>query len=394
MSRARVKILKSELWDNDIPALCMICGEAPAQTRHEFMARHVFFPLNLLGIIGQYITPKKMPMSVACCNDCKAGYLNEVNMGLIWQVVRTLALFYFIFAVATQTNNLPKAIIPPVVVFLIVVILETFYFWTIGKKSAVRCAAMDEGTVSLELPNGKWTVAYTTYKREKNQHRKATKAPIHDAPAPIPDSDGSSDTPPPPAQTPTISSAFSSGTGDAPDFRGIAFEGAEVAHIPAGLSQLLAAIKSDDSDRLEKAIKEGGDLNETLPNGMNALHIAAISGSMQMVSFLLGKGLPVNSVMGNGLTAMHLAVQANNQSVVGLLLARKGNPNQANADGRTPLHWCAAVADERLDPNNRYKMANVLVKGGGDINAKDKNGKTPADLAREAGDPKVAEAFS
>ncbi len=389
MSRARVKILKTELADNDIPALCMICGEAPAQTRHEYTARHVFFPLNLLGIIGHYLTPKKMPMSVACCNACKGGYLNEVNMGTVWQLARTATLLYLVFVFATKTDALPKALIPAVVVFLIVIILETFYFWTIGKKSAVRCAAMDEGTVSLELPNGKWTVAYTTYKREKNQHRKATQAPIHDTP-----SDSASDAPPPSAQTPTISSAFTSGTGDAPDFRGIAFEGAELAHIPAGLSELLMAIKSDDSDRLEKALKDGGDLNETLPNGLNALHIAAISGSMQMVSFLLGKGLPVNSTAGNGLTAMHLAVQANNQSVVGLLLARKGNPTQANADGRTPLHWCAAVSDERLDPNNRYKMAVVLVKGGGDIAAQDKNGKTPADLAREAGDPKVAEAFS
>lgn len=393
MSRARVKLLKSELWDNDIPALCMICGEAPAQTRHEWMARHVFFPLSLMGIVGEYITPKKMPMSVACCNDCKGGFLNEVNMNLVWGVLRTLVMVYFAVVLATKSSELPKSIIPPVVVGLIVFILSTFYFWTVGKKSAVRCATMDEGTVSLELPNGKWGVAYTTYKREKNQKRKATQAPIHDAGPPLPDN-GGSDVPPPPAATPTIHSAFASGTGDAPNFRGIAFEGSDQAQIPSDLSPLLAAIKSDDSDRLEKALKDGGDLNEKLPNGMNALHIAAISGGMQMASFLLGKGLAVNSEMGNGLTAMHLAVQANNQSIVGLLLARKGDPNHANADGRTPLHWCAAVADDRLDPNNRFKMANVLVKGGGNINATDKNGKTPAQLATEAGDPKVAEAFS
>lgn len=392
MARATVKILKTELYDNDIPALCMICGEAPAQTRHEYVARHVFFPLNLMGLVGQYITPKKIPTSVACCNDCKTGYLNEVNMGLVWQIARSLVMFYFVFVVATQTSTLPKSLVPPVVVGLIVFILDTFYFWTIGKKSAVRCAAMDDGTVSLELPNGTWGVAYTTYKREKNQKRKATQAPIHDTPPPL--ADNGSDTPLPPAQAPTIHSAFTTANVDAPDFRGIAFEGSELAHIPTELSPILAAIKSDDSDRLEKALKDGGDLNETLSNGMNALHIAAISGSMQMVSFLLGKGIPVNSVMGNGLTAMHLAVQANNQSVVGLLLARKGDPNHANVDGRTSLHWCAAVADERLDPNNRYKMANVLVKGGGDINAKDKNGKTPSELARDAGDPKVSDALA
>ena len=98
--------------------------------------------------------------------------------------------------------------------------------------------------------------------------------------------------------------------------------------------------------------------------------------------------------MANGLTAMHLAVQANNQNMVGLLLAKKGDPNHPNKEGRTPLHWCAAVADDRLDPNNRYKMANVLLRGGGDINAKDKDGNTPADLAKKTGDAKMVEVFS
>lgn len=391
MSRSRVKILKTELWDNDIPALCMICGEEPAQTRHEMMARHVFFPLNLLGIIGQYATPKKMPMSVACCNKCKAGYLNEVNMQMIWQSLRTLALVFFIYTFTVKMDAMPKALLPPVIFAAIVVILEFVYFAAIGNKSAVRVAKMDEGTVSLDLPAGKWAVAYTTYKREKNQKRKATQAPIHDSPPPT----GGDSAPPPPAGTPTISQAAAFGAvGDAPDFRGIAFEGSEQAQVPSELSPLLMAIKLDDSDKLEKAIKDGGDLNEKLANGMNALHIAALGGGMQMAMFLLGKGIPVNSEMGNGLTPLHLAVQANNQSLVGMLLAKKADPNHANADGRTPLHWCAAVADDRLDPNNRYKMANILVKGGGDINAKDKNGKTPADLAKEAGDPKVAEAFS
>lgn len=381
---SRVKLLKTELWDNDIPALCMICGENDAQTKHEMTAKYVFFPLNLLGIVGQLITPKKMPMAVACCNECKGGYLNEVNMGIIWQCLRTAILVGFFLTFTVYSSSLPKSLLPPFLFAVIVIILETVYFWTIGKKHAIRCAKMDEGTVSLDLPTGKWGVAYTTYKREKNQKRKATKAPVHDAHTP--NEPGAP--PPPPGQVPTINQA---GGGEPTP---LALEGSQFATIPPDLPDFLDAVKMGDSDRMDAVLKDGGDMNETLPNGMNALHLASVSGGMQMADLLVRRGIPVNSEMANGLTAMHLAVQCNNQNMVGLLLSKKGDPNHRNKEGRTPLHWCAAVDDERLDPNNRYKMATFLVRGGGDITVKDNDGKTPADLAKDTGDNKVAEAFS
>lgn len=378
---SRVKLLKMELWDDDIPSLCMVCGKNPAQTRHPTTLRYAFFPLNLLGAIGTFISPKKMPMNIVCCNDCKSGYLNEVNMSLIWDVARALIPFAFLYAATTlYADKGFKAFLMPIIFTVIVYSLQLLYFWTIGKKSAIRCVKMDEGTVSLELPNGHWGVAYTKYKQDKNQRRKASQAPLE------------GDTPPPPAagsgEAPAPIAEPTSGGG------GIDLEGADFAKIPPNLPEFLDGVKQGDSDKMEAAIKDGADFNEALPNGMNGLHIASIAGLMQVADMLIRRGIPVDSEMGNGLTAMHLAVQSNNQSMVGLLLAKKGNPNHANQDGRTPLHWCAAVKDSRLDPNNRFKMANVLVRGGGDINAKDKNGKTPADLAKEGGEGKVAEAFS
>lgn len=389
---SRVKLLKTELWDNDIPALCMVCGENPAQTKHEWTARHVFFPLSMLGIIGQYATPKKMPMNVACCNQCKDGYLNEVNMSMLWQGLRTVALFTFILPFTVFSESLPKSLVPPFIFAVSVFLLQTLYFWGKGREHAIRCAKMDDGTVSLDLPNGKWAVAYTTYKREKNQTRKAARGPMHDTPAAAP---AGGDTPPPPpaGQGPTINQAFSQPGGQL-ESGGIAFDGHEFCKLPTELPDLLVAVKEGDPDLLEKALEDGADLNQTLDNGMNALHLAAINGNMQMGDLLIRRGVPVNSEMGNGLTALHLAVQSNNQSMVGMLLAKKGDPNHPNNDGRTPLHWCAGVHDDRLDPNNRYKMAKVLLRGNGDITKTDKDGKTPADLAKQIGDEQVAETFS
>lgn len=388
---SRVKLLKMELWDDDIPSLCMVCGKNPAQTRHPTTLRHAFFPLNLFGALGTFATPKKMPMNIVCCNDCKTGYLNEVNMSMVWDVARALIPFAFLYAATSlYADKGLKAFLVPVIFAFIVYALQALYFWTIGKKSAIRCVKMDEGTVSLELPNGHWGVAYTKYKQDKNQRRKASQAPLEG------DTPPASDGPPPPGAPAIGQDAPAAGPVSEPTSGGggIDLEGAEFAKIPPNLPEFLDAVKQGDIDRMESTLKDGGDFKEALGNGMNGLHIASIAGLMQIADMLIRRGIPVDSEMGNGLTPMHLAVQSNNQSMVGLLLAKKGNPNHGNKDGRTPLHWCAAVKDSRLDPNNRYKMANVLVRGGGDINAKDKDGKTPADLANQGGEGKVAEAFS
>ena len=171
-------------------------------------------------------------------------------------------------------------------------------------------------------------------------------------------------------------------------------EGDDNARIPSDLTEFLVAVKEGDFDKVETLLSTGTDVKEALPNGMNGLHISCIAGLMQLADLLIRRGIDVNCEMANGLTPMHVAVQSNNQGMVGLLLAKKGNPNKPNHEGRTAVHWCAAVRDTRLDPNNRFKMANVLLKGGADITAKDKDGKTPAELANEGGEGKVAQVFS
>ena len=58
----RVKLQKLEILDNDLPSLCMICGEAPGETKHDTTFRLVQFPMNLLGIVGHFAAPKKFNM--------------------------------------------------------------------------------------------------------------------------------------------------------------------------------------------------------------------------------------------------------------------------------------------------------------------------------------------
>ena len=396
MSSSRVKIQKLEIWDNDLPTVCMICGTSPGQTKHDTKAVYVPFPLNLLGIVGTVLSPKKMPFPVVCCNECKSGYDNEVNMTMLFDGLYTVAFLSIFLAIGTQ--DMPKGLLIPAIAYISVILLHGLYYWTIGKKYAVRCVGMDGGNISMEFPGGRWGVAYTTHRREKAD-RRLGRSPAPAAAAPGQEAAPSEDQGPPPAGAPAIASAAVANAGPpGPEPKsgggGIALEGEDLARIPGDLPEFLAAVKEGDFDKIETLLGNGQDITEALPNGMNGLHISCIAGLMQIADLLIRRGLDINGEMDQGLTPMHVAVQSNNQGMVGLLLAKKGNPNKPNHQGRTAVHWCAAVRDSRLDPNNRFKMANVLMKGGADVNAKDQNGKTPADLANEGGEGKVAQALS
>jgi hypothetical protein len=390
MSTSRVKIQKLEIWENDLPTVCMVCGVKPGQTKRDTQAVHVPFPLSMLGILGRAISWKKIPFPIVTCNDCKQGYDNEENMTKVWGFLYTASFFSIFYAIGTQ--ELPKGLIIPGILYFATILLHGLYFWTIGKKYAIRCVGMDHGNVAFEFPGGMWGVAYTTYRREKADRRLGRTPAAQPAAAQAP----SADQGPPPPGAPNIASGGASAPSAEPKSGGggIPLDHDNLARIPDSLPEFLTAIKEGDMDKVVRLLNDGADAFECLQNGMNGLHIACVSGLMQMADLMLKRGVDANSEMDGGLTPMHLAVQSNNQSIVGLLLAKKGNPNYKNHQGLTPLHWCGAVRDDRLDPNNRFKMAQILVKGGGDINVRDKQGRTPADIANEGGEGKVAEAFS
>lgn len=468
---SRVKMLIEEVEDGDLPGYCMICGTEPAAVQHPDMLTYVPFPLSLLGVLGRYITPKKIKMSIPTCAGCAEPYRNEKNMGLIWDSLKTVALVALLVVVGVDTSGLPRSLIVPMLILISTWVLQFFYFSTVGRKAAVRLANIDRKSVALDIPGGQWGVHYTKYKQEKETSGRragapkpgstfAPTAPTSSAPvaptapvAPVtpPTAAPASIAPPsvappkvappsvappkvappiappmappsvsppkvapqtmapptvgppkmappkmappnigPPKIAPPVSPPTTVVGSPAPDG---SLANSHLANIPDNLPEFLSKVALGDLDVLESALQKGSNLNEALPNGMNALHIVAISGEMQLIDALVRRGIPVNSVMQAGLTPLHLAIQCKNQSVVGMLLAKGANPNQPNEQGYTPLHWCAAVNDERLDHKTRHQIAELLRRGGGDVTLVTQDGKTPYQLAVENGHDKVAETF-
>lgn len=325
-----------------------------------------------MGIIGTALSHKKEPINIVTCDGCKAGFQNELGMTKIFDLLYAIALATCTYPLATMAV---KDLIVPLTTYTIVIILHGVYFWAIGRKYAVRCVGMDGGHISFELPDGKWGVAYTAYKKEKADRRL-----------------GRPQAPPPSAVIKADADQANIADHE-PAPSALMLEGDQEATIPKDLPELLTFVKLGDTDKVEALIDKGADPTMALGNGMNGLHIACILGEMQMADLLIRRGLSVNGEMANGLTPLHLAVQTNNQNVIGLLLAKKADPNHKNHEGRTPAHWCAGVQDSRLDSSNRYKVAQLLFKGGADVTLQDNDGNIPAQLAEKVGETKVAQLF-
>lgn len=200
---------------------------------------------------------------------------------------------------------------------------------------------------------------------------------------------------------------------------------------------LTQAIKKDFVEITDCLLKRGATLNKS---GTTLLHIASHYGSLKTTEYLLTKGAPVNGRDKNKDTPLHLshggvtvlliekgadvnakgkdndtpllrAALAHEPREVWLLISKGANVNALNASRNTPLHYssdgCAKSVKHLIDSHadvtmqNMYGLtplhkssimgyqdiADMLLSNGANINARDKNNKTPLDYALEtAGD--------
>ena len=152
----------------------------------------------------------------------------------------------------------------------------------------------------------------------------------------------------------------------------------------------------------------GGNLNVKTSNGSTPLHSAAACGAVEIIDYLLYKKASLTATDNYGLTALHYSIHnIRFRSVVDLIAPRKGhlsgifvhdnryisvdglrwldtlltllqsgsNVDAVDVDGQTALHIAAhyGLAD----------AVNVLLQMNASMEMKDKNGKTPVEVAFE-----------
>jgi ankyrin repeat protein len=112
--------------------------------------------------------------------------------------------------------------------------------------------------------------------------------------------------------------------------------------MPDASKQFIKAAKSGDVEKLRVLLDADADLIHARDaDGSTALHCATWKGHQAIVTFLLSAGAVVNIHNNNehwGTTPLHAAAHANQATIAKMLIENGADVNAQDKDGKTPLH--------------------------------------------------------
>jgi ankyrin repeat protein len=141
-------------------------------------------------------------------------------------------------------------------------------------------------------------------------------------------------------------------------------------------------------DAFNDLVKNVEDLNVVNQVGQTPLHVAAINGETTVGAYITECGGDVSIKDVNGNTALHLAAMNNRRLFVSMLLWGEADMLDTNNEGNTAMHEAAK--------RGFYPVIFVMMQNGGQdvLKVKNKDGKTPMDLARESGSQETIECLN
>ena len=154
------------------------------------------------------------------------------------------------------------------------------------------------------------------------------------------------------------------------------------------LGQFHSAARDGDITSVEHLLKNGvnPDSRSQFRN-WTALHAASDSGNVGVAKLLIAKGAQIDPIDNELNTPLHLtaisdsgkshprSTEPGRNAIAILLMGNGANVNSRNAAGNTALH--DAVVDGNLE------LVKILVAGHADPEAKNNNGYSPIDYARQ-----------
>lgn len=163
-----------------------------------------------------------------------------------------------------------------------------------------------------------------------------------------------------------------------------------------GQTLLMEACGIAGSELLVKALLErGADVHCKDIKNYTALKVTAFEGSPKIAQLLLDNGATLEEDFScpiakqdpedaTYITPLFIAAYSGNVPMIDFLISKGAHVNKQNTDQLfTALHGAAGLG--------QFKAAECLIKHGADINAKDKEGLTPLDLAIKNVDTKMME---
>lgn len=152
-------------------------------------------------------------------------------------------------------------------------------------------------------------------------------------------------------------------------------------------SPLHWAVKFRRENVVEVLLTHGADVNAQNSNGDTPLYEAACK-QKEVVKFLLAHNADVNIKRHSGETPLFEAVICGDKEIVTMLLARNAEVNLRGRwyHGRTLLQNAVTFARDA----DGVEIVRMLLAKGTDVSAKDKDGKTPLQLAESSKSQEVS----
>ncbi|MBW8735156.1 MAG: ankyrin repeat domain-containing protein, partial [Asticcacaulis sp.] len=134
------------------------------------------------------------------------------------------------------------------------------------------------------------------------------------------------------------------------------------------------------------------DVNIVDGHGRTALHYAVEAGAAEMVSLLLLAGGDGDVADTAGDTPLHLAAVGGRDLIARDILASGADPKAINSVGFSGLHILAEKQGVEMTPAH-LRLADALIRAGGDLTQTDNRGYTPLVAAAAAGNIPIAAVF-